>query len=59
MAKCRNDKRILLWNLWNEPGNNNRNDLTMKDLRELFEIAWKIDPVQPLAQRRLYAQLRQ
>ena len=49
MAKYRNDKRILLWNLWNEPGNNNRNDLTMKDLRELFEIAWKIDPVQPLA----------
>ncbi len=49
MTKYRDDDRILFWNLWNEPGNNNRNDLTMKDLRELFELAWQIDPKQPLA----------
>ncbi len=49
MTKYRDDDRILFWNLWNEPGNNNRNDRTMKDLRELFELAWKIDPKQPLA----------
>ena len=49
MTKYRSDDRILFWNLWNEPGNNRRNDLTMKDLRELFELAWSIDPKQPLA----------
>ncbi len=49
LTKYRDDDRILFWNLWNEPGNNNRNDRTMKDLRELFERAWKIDPKQPLA----------
>ena len=49
MTKYRADDRILFWNLWNEPGNNRRNDLTMKDLRELFELAWSIDPKQPLA----------
>ena len=49
MTRHRDDDRILFWNLWNEPGNNNRNDLTMRDLRELFARAWKIDPKQPLA----------
>ena len=49
MTKYRDDDRILFWNLWNEPGNNNRNDLTTKDLKELFEIGWRIDPKQPLA----------
>ena len=49
MTKYRSDDRILFWNLWNEPGNNRRNDFTMKDLRELFELAWSIDPKQPLA----------
>ncbi len=49
LTKYRDDDRILFWNLWNEPGGNNRNDLTLKDLRELFELAWKIDPKQPLA----------
>ena len=39
MTKYRADDRILFWNLWNEPGNNRRNDLTLKDLRELFELA--------------------
>ncbi len=48
LRKYRDDERILFWNLWNEPGNNNRSDRTMKDMRELFERAWKIDPKQPL-----------
>ncbi|MGN0852027.1 MAG: alpha/beta fold hydrolase [Kiritimatiellia bacterium] len=49
LTKYRDDERILFWNLWNEPGNNNRSQLTMKDMRELFELAWSIDPKQPLA----------
>ena len=49
MTKYRDDDRILFWNLWNEPGNNNRAKLTLKDLKELFARAWKINPKQPLA----------
>lgn len=49
VTKYRDDKRIAFWNLWNEPGNNNRGPLTMVNMRKLFELCWKIDPSQPLA----------
>ena len=49
VTKYRDDDRIVFWNVWNEPGNNNRGHLTCKDMRELFERLWKIDPKQPLA----------
>ena len=49
LTKYRDDDRILFWNLWNEPGNANRGERTLKDLRELFELAWSVDPKQPLA----------
>ena len=49
VSKYRADGRIAFWNLWNEPGNANRGPLTMAHLRKLFEMCWKIDPIQPLA----------
>ncbi len=49
LTEYRNDDRILFWNLVNEPGNRGRGEITKKDMRELFELAWKIDPKQPLA----------
>ena len=49
LTRYRSDRRILFWNLWNEPGNNNRSSLTVVNLRKLFELAWRIDPDQPLA----------
>jgi len=49
MTTHKDDKRIVMWNLWNEPGNNNRRDVTPDNLRKLFELAWEIDPSQPLA----------
>ena len=49
MTKHRNDSRIIMWNLWNEPGNSNRGDITAPQMKHLFEIGWKIDPIQPLA----------
>ncbi|MBR1588544.1 MAG: cellulase family glycosylhydrolase [Kiritimatiellae bacterium] len=49
VAKYRSDPRIAFWNLWNEPGNNNRGRLTLPHLRKLFELCWRIDPIQPLA----------
>ena len=49
LTKYRDDDRILFWNLWNEPGNNNRSPLTCENMRKLFDMAWRIDPKQPLA----------
>ena len=50
MTKYRTDRRIAFWNIWNEPGNGNRRKPEHVALiRRLFELAWKIDPVQPLA----------
>ena len=49
LTKYREDDRILFWNLWNEPGNNNRSPLTCVNMRKLFDMAWRIDPKQPLA----------
>lgn len=49
VAKHRDDPRIAFWNVWNEPGNNNRGALTLSHMRRLFEMLWAVDPVQPLA----------
>lgn len=49
LTKYRTDRRVAFWNLWNEPGNNNRGPMTMSHMRQLFDLAWKIDPIQPLA----------
>lgn len=49
MTKYRDDKRILFWNLWNEPGNAGRGKASVAPLKELFDLAWKINPSQPLA----------
>ncbi len=47
ITKYARDERVLVWNLWNEPGNN-RGDLSLSYLEHVFEIAREIDPVQPL-----------
>ena len=49
MTKYRDDDRILFWNIWNEPGNSNRGEVSVEPMKELFALAWKIDPKQPLA----------
>ena len=49
LTKYAHDKRILFWNLWNEPGNNSRGQVSAPHIRRLFKLAWKIDPDQPLS----------
>ena len=50
MAKYREDRRIVFWNVWNEPGNGNRRKPEHVALvRRMFELGWKVNPVQPLA----------
>ena len=49
MTKYRDDDRILFWNVWNEPGASRRWTASVEPLKELFALAWKINPKQPLA----------
>ncbi len=48
MQKYRSDPRILIWDLYNEPGNSRRNELTLPHLKRFYEIAREVDPIQPV-----------
>ena len=48
VGKYAHDRRIALWELWNEPGAGNRKAMSAPVLRELFRLCWQIDPDQPL-----------
>lgn len=43
-----NDKRIYAWDLWNEPGNSNRHDMSIPYIKRTFEVAREVNPKQPL-----------
>lgn len=45
----REDERILMWDLYNEPGNNGLGERSLGLLREAFLWAREVDPVQPLS----------
>lgn len=49
IERYKDDDRILLWDLYNEPGNANRDKVTLPVLAEIFKIAREIDPSQPLS----------
>lgn len=44
----KNDERICVWDVYNEPGNSKRKDITLPNLKKMFEIVREIDPIQPL-----------
>ena len=44
----KDDPRILMWDLFNEPGNSNREEITMPYLVRMFETVREINPSQPL-----------
>ena len=48
IRRFKNDDRIIMWDLWNEPGNSKRGDLSTPYLKKAFEIARKENPSQPL-----------
>ena len=43
------DKRILLWDLYNEPGNNNKGDSSLPLLKKIFQWAREVNPDQPVS----------
>lgn len=44
----RDDPRILIWDLYNEPGNSRRETLSFPHVKRFFQIAREIDPIQPI-----------
>ena len=48
LGSFKNDKRILMWDLYNEPGNSNYGLSSMPLLKKVFEWAWAVRPNQPL-----------
>jgi hypothetical protein len=48
LLQFKNDKRILMWDLYNEPGNEGMTEITYPFLQKVFEWAWSIRPSQPL-----------
>lgn len=48
VEKYKNDERILMWDVFNEPGNSNRKNMSLPHLKKFFEIIREINPIQPL-----------
>lgn len=48
VERYKEDERILIWNIYNEVGNSKRREVTLPNLKRLFEIVRGIDPIQPL-----------
>ena len=48
VTRYKDDKRIIIWNVYNEVGNSKRTDVTLPNLKEIFSIIRKINPSQPL-----------
>lgn len=49
VTKYAHDGRVVMWELWNEPGAGNRGMMSAPLLRDLFALCWTIDPDQPLS----------
>ncbi len=49
LSSFQNDKRIILWDLYNEPGNSAYGNRSMQLLKSVFEWAREINPTQPLS----------
>ncbi|MEI6948670.1 cellulase family glycosylhydrolase [Paraflavisolibacter sp. H34] len=48
MTTFARDKRILLWDLYNEPGNSGKKETTLPLLKKVFRWAREVNPDQPL-----------
>lgn len=49
LASFRTDKRILLWDLYNEPGNSGKRDSSLTLLKKVFQWAREVNPDQPVS----------
>ena len=44
----KNDERICIWDIYNEPGNSRRGDMSIPNLKLLFDTVREVNPIQPL-----------
>jgi hypothetical protein len=49
LTSFKNDQRIVLWDLYNEPGNSGYHLGSMSLLKKVFVWAWSVRPSQPLS----------
>jgi hypothetical protein len=49
LTTFKNDKRIVMWDLYNEPGNKKQGNKSMPLLKKVFDWAWEVRPSQPLS----------
>ncbi len=49
LSTFKHDKRIILWDLYNEPGNSNYGNRSMDLLKEVFTWGRQVNPDQPLS----------
>ncbi|KLT65654.1 cellulase family glycosylhydrolase [Pedobacter sp. BMA] len=49
LRSFKNDKRILLWDLYNEPGNSGKKEATIPLLTKVIEWARAVNPDQPIS----------
>jgi hypothetical protein len=49
MTRFKNDDRILLWDLYNEPGNSGKRDSSLPLLKKVFSWARAVNPQQPIS----------
>lgn len=49
LTNFKNDSRILLWDLYNEPGNNKQFNKSMPLLQKVFQWAREVNPSQPVS----------
>ncbi|MCU4163973.1 hypothetical protein [Carboxylicivirga caseinilyticus] len=49
LTTYKDDKRIAIWDLYNEPGNNGLKNSSMPLLRNVFRWGWEVRPSQPLS----------
>ncbi len=54
LSTFKNDPRILMWDLYNEPGNSDYNLTSLPLLKKMFEWAWAVRPSQPLTSATWY-----
>lgn len=48
LSSFKNDKRILMWDLYNEPGNIDYGLSSLPLVKKMFEWGWSVRPSQPL-----------
>jgi hypothetical protein len=42
------DERVVMWELWNEPGNSGRREMSTDYIKRSFEVFREMTPIQPL-----------